>query len=432
LAANGAIYTSPTAAGPVYTINEKTGLLRPITVSRKKNDDGTSKQIPHIIQYQIPNRNSDYNQVVISQPVAAGTAQRGARKDDVTTLDCVVDVTVARKLAVIKGRVMLLNPNSYKVDLSARYQLVEPGDLVAVTDELAGIFAKPMRLTSVRHTKEKEVQCEADAFIYGMRSPGTVVATDPTGGGGDRGVDPGSVNPPIFLQPVQGLMKQDQPQLWIVVSNGSGHYGGCQVWISTDGGSNYHLIGVILGNAVTGYATNDWPAAADPDITNDLSVNVSESLGEIESLSVSDQDGFVYPFWIEGGSEEIPYELGAYATADLTAAYQYTLRAAASGSPLVSHKLRRAVFSAPEFGEGSDHPMTGSPLVGARFCLIDSSGQGIFKANIDQNWVDKTLYFKFCAYNEFMGNVQSLSDVTAYPYTIIQGQEDGYFLVNGE
>jgi hypothetical protein len=194
-----------------------------------------------------------------------------------------------------------------------------------------------------------------------------------------------------------------------VVSAPSPNYGGCSVLISTDGGSSYTAIGVIQGNADTGVTVGDWPAASDPDTANDLSVDLSESLGELDTFSAADRDNFVPLFYVAGGTTCVPYEIGAYDIATLTAAYKYTLPATGGGT----NELRRGVFGAPgpTVGVGMDHPD------GSRFAFLNPLGFGMLKLNMDPSWIGKTLFFKFLAVNQRGNNLQDQSAATAYSYT---------------
>jgi hypothetical protein len=199
----------------------------------------------------------------------------------------------------------------------------------------------------------------------------------------------------------------------ISISLISSGYGGSQVYISTDGGTSYNNIGAINGNAVTGVSTADWPAATDPDVVNDLPLDLTESNGSLSSYQLIDETNFVYPCYVAGGNAAIPYELMTYAVATLTAPSQYTLKATGSGN-----KLRRAVFGAPAAaGAGVDHPS------GARFAFLGPVGEtaqpGSIKLQMDPLWVGQTLYFKFLAFNSFVGGIESLSDAVAYPYTVL-------------
>ena len=289
--------------------------------------------------------------------------------------------------------------------------------LVTLTDVQQGMYREPARLTKIEEDENYNLTCEAEPYVYGVSAPssGQALATPPSPGGTPIfGTRLPNVNTPIIFQPVTGLT-DGSSQLWLVVSNSDPQYGGCAVYVSTDGGASYEqILGTINGNAPTGVTTSDWPAAADPDTTNDLNVNLAESLGVLESYTDADEDNFLYPCYVEGGVTAVPYELMTYGTAYLVGGDQYNLQAMEAGK-----HLRRAVYAAPQVGEGVDHPM------GSRFAFLNPSGAGILKVPIDPIWIGKTLYFKFAAFNAIGGGAQNPADVTPYSYTVLEPSTGG-------
>ena len=84
------------------------------------------------------------------------------------------------------------------------------------------------------------------------------------------------------MQQVNGLA--------IAVSNSSSNCGGCQVWVSTDGGSSYNQLGSVLLQPAMGFLTAVYPSHANPDTSNTLSVNLTESNGELQSFTSAQQN----------------------------------------------------------------------------------------------------------------------------------------------
>src|SRR5437660_191614 len=121
------------------------------------------------------------------------------------------------------------------------------------------------------------------------------------GTGLDTLVDPGDTNPPIVFEPPSALSAGDL-EVWLITSGGA-NWGGCQVWISS--------------------------------ATNTLSVDLSQSLGQMLSGTTADADNFVTLCYCDG-------ELVSYRTATLTAAHQYDLT-----------YLRRGVYGTPIGGHSS-------------------------------------------------------------------------------
>jgi hypothetical protein len=265
---------------------------------------------------QIFDRGNDYNQVLLSQPLAAATSIYGPRKDSPQTMEMVTSVDVGRKLLMIKARVATLDRNVVKGTLSAKFCLYEAMDLVLLTDEEAGIFEMPARITSWEEDKNYNIAFEASPFIRGEHAPDSNLnASSPIQTPPPLNELPGDANAPIIFQPVPRLLQnQNQPELWIVTSGGGRYYGGCMLFISTDGGASYNPLinGYLPGSAVTGYTVNDWSAASDPDATNALLVDLTESNGALASYSLSDENNFVYPFYVSGGGDSIAIVDGGY------------------------------------------------------------------------------------------------------------------------
>jgi hypothetical protein len=399
-AANGAIYTAPTASGPVaaFTFDDfvtKSG-DPPVVCQRTAQVD-----IPNLLQMQVANRASDYNQVVVSQPATGAIAMYGLRKDSPQTIDCIQDVSVARMVMDVKIRRQNAIRNSYEFTLNAKWKLLEPMDLVTLpADPVTGDAALDIRLTSIEEDENYNLKCEAEPYLYGVSAPTALTLTDPQPSSPATNTEPASVNAPVIFEPMARLAN-GAAEVWIAVSDSDPNYGGCQVLLSTDGGLSYNSLGLLTGGAITGVTTADWPAADDPDSTHTLALDLTESLGALASYQTSDQKNFLYPCYVAGGSTSCPYELMTYAVATLTAAYKYTL----------ATPLRRAVVGAPGAGAGVDHPS------GSRFAFLSPDSTGILKVALDPRWIGQTLYFKCCAYNSFGNGLQGQSEATAYPYT---------------
>lgn len=407
----GTAFISPTSTGPVATLKENDFVLgsdgEVITVERKSQVDSNN-----IVQAQFFDRNSDYNPSTASEPLAGALALFGPRKLAPMDLPMIQDPAVARMILAIEVRRYNLLRNKYKFTMKEKWFALEAMDLILINDSQMGITNLPVRLTSVQENDNGELECEAEPFVFGCNAPETLPVTASVPFAVGTGGDPGSVNTPIIFEPVPRLLaQQNQAQVWLVVSGSSVNYGGCAVLISTDGGSSYNQIGSIQGNAITGVTVGDWPLANDPDNTNNLSVDLTESLGTLATYSAADRDNFTYPCYVSVGTACIPYELMTYDIATLTSANKYTL--VAIGSP-PTYELRRGVFGAPgpTVGTGIDHPG------GSRFAFLgnQNSTVGILKINLDPSWIGKTLYFKFLAFNTIGNNLQAQSAATAYSY----------------
>lgn len=404
---NGAVYISPTASGPVANLDADNGDFigdTPITVVRTARTD-----LDTVVQMQHINRNSDYQQVVSAVADPASIALYGVRKADPITNNAIQDVAVALPLLRIMVRRQNYVENvSIKFTMNARWCLLEPMDLITITDRKQGIYQMPVRITSTAEDNQFAIETEAEPFIYGMSAPQTLSVSQSTPYRPSPDAGAGNVNAPVIFEPVVRLYgAQNQAEIWLVVSSPSILYGGCQVMISTDGGLSYNSAGdPIVGNGTTGETVGSWPAAASPDTTNDLAVDLTESLGNLATYQVSDEDNFVYPCYVAGTTTPIPYELMTYAVATMTAGNKYTLKATGTGN-----HLDRGVFGAPTLATGAAHAS------GSRFAFLPPDGLGILKIQMDPLWIGVTLYFKFLSFNNFGSGLQALADVSPYTYT---------------
>jgi len=220
-------------------------------------------------------------------------------------------------------------------------------------------------------------------------------------------VDPGLVNAPIIFQPPSAMLGAGQgPQVWALVSGADPNYGGCVVYLSLDGGSTYVPLG-NAGRATTGLLTADFPNHADPDATDTLAVDLTESAGEIASHSAAVANGFADPCYVAGAAAPA-FETVCPTASTLTSAYHYSL----------GTLIRRAVLGT----SAMDHP------TGSRFGVLDGA---VLKVDLPAQWIGVTLYLKFAAYNREHGQQNNLADCVAYTFTPAAASAPGGFYVNG-
>ena len=195
---------------------------------------------------------------------------------------------------------------------------------------------------------------------------------------------PGDINPPIIFEPPAALLS-GRLEIWVALSGGA-NWGGAQVWISSDGNS-YALAGTVASPAAQGSLSADLPAHSSPDLVNTLSVDLTESRGQLSSVSATDAANLVTLCYAGG-------ELLAFETAILTGPHKYelaTLYRGAYGSAI------------------TDHPS------GANFAYLDGSiGRFAYPSSL----IGQNVYLKFASMNIVGGGLQSLASVPAHTYLI--------------
>lgn len=416
----GTTYRPPTAGGPI--VIKLSDFVGDPDKPHYTIENKTQVDIPNTLQIQHPNRDGEYNDTVTSQPEAATAAMLGPRKDSPKQFRMIQDPTVGRRvLKTMIARQNFIDRHIISFNLNGKFDLLEPSDFLTIPGDIAtGLTPMDVILTEVEVDGDTGVvKCKSEPFVYGAHAPQDLPTMSAIGYGVQTGADPGPINTPIMFEPVPRMLSNsNQLQLWLVVSAPGLNYGGCVVYMSTDGGTGYEAVGTILGNATTGFSTAPLPHIfSDVDPISDLPVDLTESNGILNSFTVTEEDAFLSSCYLDSAVPpslfmalftDVDYEVVGYAQADLTATSKYTIRG--SGG----NHLRRGVFGAQFLGVGSDH------VTNSRFAFLGNSKEeqpGIFKLDIDPKWYGHTVYFKFCQFNKLQGRVYPLSTATPYPYT---------------
>lgn len=196
----------------------------------------------------------------------------------------------------------------------------------------------------------------------------------------NHAVVPTPVNAPvIFLAPKQRTASSGE--LWLAASSPDANYGGCVVWLSNDT-AHYYQIGVIDGRSHQGVLTAALPAAGGLDTVHTLSVDLSQSLSILESVSQQTCDRLDSLCYVGG-------ELVSFRDAVATGLYSYDLS-----------YLHRGVYGTA----------TGA-AINAPFVLLSGP---MLRYRFNKNAVGGQLHFKFQGFNIYGGGVQDLADCVAY------------------
>src|SRR5712691_7646441 len=221
------------------------------------------------------------------------------------------------------------------------------------------------------------------------------------GSGIDTLVDPGNTNPPIIFEPPAALSGGDL-EVWLIASGGV-NWGGCQIWVSSDG-NTYAMAGTLYRGARQGVLTAALPNHADPDTADTLSVDLTESQGQMLSGTTADADNLVTLCYCDG-------ELLSYQTATLIASYKYDLT-----------YLRRGIYGTP----------IGSHSAGANFARFGPNDPSLFRYRYPSSFIGQTIHVKLPGFNTFGQALQSLAGLTPTSYTLTgDGAVQGPAYVSG-
>jgi hypothetical protein len=382
---------------PIYIFNDgdycpKEG-DEPVKLKRKALSDTYN-----IVNIEFLDRSNYYNPSPASASDNWDISIRGPRCMATVTLHEITSATVAKTVSQLILNWQLYERNTYQFRVRADYWLLDPMDYIGINDSGLGIANQVCRIIQIDDDEDNYL-----TFTV-MEVPGTIRNTPQYNWDSAQGyflnfdAAPGNVQPPaIFVMPPVAAAISDGITIGIAVSapTSGTFWGGCNVYASVDGGSTYGYVGVIgFANGEARYGTLTAPIAAlaDPDTTSTLAVALwNTSLQLSTTVTPADADDCQTLILVGSGATA---EVMSYGNGALVSAGNYDLS-----------YLRRGLYGSQPQAQAS----------GALFVRLDSS---IFQIALDPGSAGQQIFFKFCSFNTVGRNLQELSAVTGYPYTI--------------
>lgn len=381
---NGATYTPNLT--PQFDLSDDDFLEiedGPIIVTRKTPADAYNR-----ISVQFRNRANQYNQEVVTVEDQDAIEKYGLKVAPTMTCDFICDSAVAKQVAQLALQRQLYKRNEYEFELGARFPMLEPMDIVTLTDPGLGMDRVAVRLIEIEESDDG-FRCIAEDLPIGVAAAATYTHDNGLRWQNTTAIPAGNCAPPVIFE-----MPPDQQATGLAVAIACGRqpadkmYGGCRVWLSLDG-VNYKDQGVIVGSSRYGTTTAALPGvgAAGTDTTNTLSLSL-RSGGQMLSGSAADMAKGTTLLNVGG-------EYLAYQNATLTGTNAYNLTT-----------LNRGLYKTA----------TGAKANGSTWVRVDD---GILvMPDLDVTMIGQTVYIKVCSFNVYGAAEQSLASVSAYTYTI--------------
>jgi len=321
-----------------------------------------------------------YNPKIVEAPDDAAIITYGVRPSSTKAMHFFCTAAPAVMAANLQLRRQAVTRN-FTFTLDQRYIVLEPMDLVEITDIALGLVNQPVLIKEITENADGSLTMLAEEYL-GACSAIPAHGLQPSGGFVQNyNIAPPATNPPIvFAAPVQ-IADNGGLEIWLVASGPAG-WGGCDIWISGDG-NTYLNAGRIVGPGRQGMITAPIAATPDPDTLVVIPVDLSSSDAQLLSGTQTDADNANTLCWLDG-------ELIAYSDATLTSQHHYTL----------DTYIRRGLYGT----------VNGPHAAGAAFARLDSQ---VFKYPYSVDQIGKPLFVKLTAFNIYGGAEQGLADVTA-------------------
>jgi Putative phage tail protein len=371
----------------------------PVKISRTAWQDGFN-----YVQVKYANRQNQYSGEIIPESDQAAIDRFGLRIEDPVDWDFITTLVAATFAANMRVKRAVNIRNTFEFMLPFTYSYLEPMDLALITTSSVwaaglnnanlGIVNLPIRIQKIVDDPTGGLKITAEDYPWGVAQP--ILFNKGTAAGEvvvDLYEEPGNTEA-ILIEATSRLTGFTGNQIWMGAAGASSKWGGCNIWVSSDG-TKYKEIGTITNAARFGTLAFALATDSDPDIDNEIVVNLVENSPALESGTTTDADNGNTLCFVDG-------ELVAYSTATLTGQSQFTL---SLGAPSIPGYIRRGLF-------GSS---ISAHAVSSLFMRLDDT---IFKFTYDPTWAGQTIFFKFASFNAFKNETQDLSEVTAIPFAI--------------
>ena len=386
LSANGVTYAAPSAA--LYSLTDDdfldSGTSDPVQCGRARPSDRMNS-----VKLEWLNRANQYAIEIVEAADQAAIETYGLRTAQPSQSHWFCNLAAATMSATLQLQRQAVR-NQYSFTLGWRYCLLDPMDIIEITDAALGLSRQWCRIVSIEEDDTGNLKVVAEDYLQGAGSAPLYAYQSGAPFIANYNGPPGSVNAPLIFEPPPAMLAASSvvaPQILIGASGGA-NWGGCDVWLSLDG-ATYQRMGRIDSPARQGVLQAILPSASDPDTTDTLAVDLTESGGVLLSGALADANAFRTLCYVDG-------ELIAYETATLTGVSQYGLTT-----------LRRGVYGTP----------IGAHAIGAEFCRLDDNILWVDLPVTPVSYVGQTLYLKFLSFNLYGGAQETLASVSAYSYT---------------
>jgi Putative phage tail protein len=312
--------------------------------------------------------------------VRVGSTVQGHEICDPILVGATVSQTILQRALYVRA--------NFTFKLSWEYCLLDPMDIVTISDANLGLSNYPVRLLAIEEDDRGLLTFIAEELTLGVSTAAVYPTTAPFGTSPNQGVAAAPVNTPLIYEPPPALTG-GAAQLWIGASGGVGgtadpNWGGAFVWASLDNLA-YTQIATLTQRARQGLLSANVAPASGFDTMHALAINMAESNGALKGASDSAAQSGVTLALVDN-------ELLAYAVATLSGVNAYSLT-----------RLQRGMYGT----------VAAAHAVGAQFARLDAA---VAHYNLPTNYIGQTLYLKFQSFNVFGAGIESLAACVAYSY----------------
>jgi putative tail protein len=367
----------------------------PVVMIRKSVQNETF----NVVRVEFLDRGNAYNVSLAEWADPLDQAVNGIRVMGNKTFHQICDASVANQVAALIGQRQLYVRNRYQFTVRADYSILEPMDIIEITDSNLGITNLLVRITETQDDEDDTFTITAEDMLLGSGSAPRYNFSTAAGYNANFATLPFAVAAPIIFSVPPPLVPGGNGGYALAVAVGpgttvygggtDGDYGGCDAYASLDT-DVYNYVGRVNGAARIGTLTGAINATVTSAVMT-LSAG-AQALGlQLNSASSANFAANRALMYLDG-------EIIGYETCSLGSPGVYTVT------------ISRGLFgTGPSPGVGIAHAN------GAKWTVLDET---ILYMNFDPGMIGQTLSLQFTSYNSVGRAEQSLSEATVYTYVI--------------
>jgi hypothetical protein len=398
VSAKGASYTPNLT--PIYSFNDSDYIYESGQPPVQRSIIPANETF-NVWRVEFLDRSNQYNTAIQEFRDEVDVAANGLRVNTTVSLHSITMAPVAQLVAALQCMRNINIRSTFTFKVRADYSLLEPMDLVALTDSIGGIVNQLVRITEVSDDENDVFTITAEEMMVGPASAPAYDTQSAASFAANYSADPGNVATPyIFTIPPLLVGPNGGYEIGIAVAGTSGMWAGADVWASLDDVS-YDHVGIIAGPARVGSTLGPLPASTDPDTADSVSVQLNPNTPMVLNSGTRADADNLRTLFILGG------EIMSYQNA----------------TPLGENAFSLSYFRRGAYGSPNSAHAAGAP-----FAALDKA---IFRMPFDPGLSGQPVWFKFASFNLYGGGHQTLDQVTAYQ-GFFQGQNAGQLLPNGD
>jgi hypothetical protein len=204
---------------PVYDLTDDDFVIDgpeddPVVIERKD-----PYSVHNVQEIEISDRAKNYNSATITVWDQNSIELYGRRDGSTITAHEICDKAIAQTVAQLILQREVYIRNTYTFKLSFEYCLLEPMDIVTLTDSSLGLDQAAVRIISIEEDDSGVLNVTAEEFTAGIGTASVYPIQGNEADVIDRNIVPSAVNAPVIFEPPSSLVEGDS-QAWLAISGG--------------------------------------------------------------------------------------------------------------------------------------------------------------------------------------------------------------------